>query len=279
MRHQDIILFGGMFVSWQLHLIMLMSPPPQASTSDSRIFDLLFVESAEETRRKKRKMEREALPHMRNICGHESPLLPLGPPKDRFGNLCADPNREYVKKLTHMYSWEVIALAELVQKYLEAPRETSWRPTPTLPPGKKRGRPPKYDYINRLQFVLEWLSSGDDVHRRELEYSYSKTAGHEDIKHVLRAINKALEGEIEWPDAAARVSMRATYTGIFFGRGGGAHAARRRRSLSKRLLDITQLRLDTKDSSSGGVSVAGRLDPTQHLAELRVQTLLRAISE
>ncbi len=51
MRPQDILLFGGMVVSWQLHLVMLMSPPPQASTFDSRTFDLLFVESAEETSR------------------------------------------------------------------------------------------------------------------------------------------------------------------------------------------------------------------------------------
>ena len=158
---------------------------------------LLQVESNEkEEQRKKRKREHELMDNMQNMVPpHSAPTIPI-PYRNRFGVLMADPNRQYVKRLTHMYSWEIVELAELLKPYISAPRTTSWRPTPKNPPGLKRGKPPKYDPINRLLFTLEWLSSGSDIIRSEIENSYSKTSCHEDLKHVLRAINTGLADHI-----------------------------------------------------------------------------------
>ena len=107
--------------------------------------------------RKKRKRELDERPNMQNLCCRflGKPQLPL-PYRDRFGNLCADPNRNYCKKLTHMYSWEILELAEILKEQIEKPRATKHKDPPKGKVGF--GRPPKYDYINRLLFVLEWLS-------------------------------------------------------------------------------------------------------------------------
>ena len=100
---------------------------------------LLQVESNEkEEQRKKRKREHELMDNMQNMVPpHSAPTIPI-PYRNRFGVLMADPNRQYVKRLTHMYSWEIVELAELLKPYISAPRTTSWRPTPKNPPGLKR---------------------------------------------------------------------------------------------------------------------------------------------
>lgn len=49
--------------------------------------------------------------------------VPLGPPRDRFGNLCEDPNRKNFKKLTCMCSREFFGLAELVRIYRRPPND------------------------------------------------------------------------------------------------------------------------------------------------------------
>jgi len=122
-------------------------------------------------RRKKRKMENEGIPVMYHLPSTRDgpPVIPI-PHRDRFGKLTEDPNRDYVRKLTHMYSWEIVDLAMKLQPLIEAPRQTSWRKKPKNKPGTKRmGRPPKYDSLNRLLFCLEWLSAGSDGNRAELE--------------------------------------------------------------------------------------------------------------
>lgn len=65
-------------------------------------------------------------------------------------------------------------------------------------PGRKpgKGRPPKFDHINRLLFVLEWLSSGDTGNVAEFETGYAKTSCVEDNKHILKAINRRLKDEV-----------------------------------------------------------------------------------
>ena len=63
-------------------------------------------------------------------------------------------------------------------------------------------------------FVLEWLTSGAEMIRREFEHKFSKTCGHEDIKHILSAICDGLKDEIRWPNAAERRALCATQ-GVF----------------------------------------------------------------
>ena len=179
-------------------------------------WETFFIETDSQKRKKRKKEESEAMPIMKNLFSFTgSPQLPLQY-RDRFGRMTEDPNREYCKKLTHMYSWEILDLAELVKDDIEFARETDWRPNVRNPRNKKtKGRPPKYDYINRLLFVLEWLSDGEKLHKSEFEKGYAKSSVHEDKKHVLKAINRVLADEIRWPNAEERAILRALFPGIF----------------------------------------------------------------
>ena len=176
-------------------------------------------DDSESDRRRKRKLEHEALPFMQNkarVFG--APQLPLES-RDRFGRMVEDPNRNYCKKLTHMYSWEIQDLADLLKEEICAPRQTAWRKKRrnaeqhgNVHPG---GRPPKHNHVNRLLFVLEWLSKGSTGDAEEFETGWSKTSCVEDKKHVLKAINKVLADEVKWPDAEQRREHYSTYSGIF----------------------------------------------------------------
>ena len=119
----------------------------------------------------------------------------------------------YTMKLTHMFSWEIEDLHALCEHLLLKPRQTDWRPKRTHP--SRKGRPPKVNTINRLVYVLEWLSSGDFGNKMEFEMNYSKTSLTEDRYHVLKAICVALKDEIKWPTAAERIVLASKYTGIF----------------------------------------------------------------
>jgi hypothetical protein len=151
---------------------------------------------------------------MKNLFNfRERPIRPLGPGKNRWGQLVEDENREYCKKLTHMYSWEIEGLLELCKDDIEKARETSWRPKPKG--DSKRGRPTKLDTINRLVVVLEWLSSGDFLYKSQVDYNWAKSSVDEDRKHVLKAICKGLRDQIVWPNAAERAELKRSYNGIF----------------------------------------------------------------
>ena len=181
-------------------------------TSTTAIGEMIFVET-ENDRSRKRKREDELRPLMKNLFTfRDKPLVPLGPGKDRWGQMTEDTNRQYCKKLTHMYSWELESILEKCIDGIEGPRYTSWRPTPKG--NSKRGRPPKFDSMNRLVFVLEWLSNGDFLYKSEMEYQYAKSSIDEDRKHILKAICIGLRDEIAWPDAAERIELKSTYNGI-----------------------------------------------------------------
>lgn len=183
-------------------------------SSNSLVANELMFSTTPADRRRKRKFEDEKRSIMKNLFTfREHPQVPLGPAINRFGSLVNDENRDYCKKLTHMYSWEIEELLEKCKPYIEAPRCTSWRPKPKG--DNKRGRKPKYDALNRLVIVLEWLSSGDNLVKMEMEYSYAKSSLDEDKKHVLKAICKALDDQIVWPNAAERVNLSSSYSGIF----------------------------------------------------------------
>lgn len=176
---------------------------------------MLFEENESDRNKKRKAVEQESLPFMKNIYRyHEGPQSPLEY-RDRFGMMTEDINRQYCKKLTHMYSWEIVELAEILKDDIEAPRETSWRPDVINPHESRMGRPPKYDHLNRLLFVLEWLSSGEVGDKAEFEKGYAKTSCVEDKKHILRAINRRLLDEIKWPNPQERIALYASYNGIF----------------------------------------------------------------
>jgi hypothetical protein len=136
---------------------------------------------------------------MRNLFQFRAaPQIPL-PLVDRFSEMTQDGNRHYCKKLTHFYSWEIVAL-EMLQKEIAAARQTSWRPTVVHKGESGHGRPPKLDPLHRLLFVLEWLATGDFGDRQEFTNKY-----------------KVLKDEIKWPTAAEQAAHYATYDGIFKG--------------------------------------------------------------
>ena len=180
-------------------------------------FEELFGES-QELKRRRLKERADELPYMKNLSfrywnGPQAPLVY----RDRYARLIADPGRQYCRKLTHLFDWEILDLAELLKTEIEKPRSISWRPIPRNPQGSKRGRPTKADYISRLCMVLEWLGSEDSGDRAELEYGISKTSIVEDKKHVLKAINICLEDQISWPNAEERWELCLNYVGIFAG--------------------------------------------------------------
>ena len=175
--------------------------------------------SSDAKRRRQFEDEVEEQALMKNFrwipSGRQLPLVY----RDKFGLMTEDPAREYCKKLTHMYSWEILELAELCRAEIEKPRHRS-RNRLRQPNGncvRRTGRPPKADYINRLLYVLEWLSSGATLYKCQFDTGVSKSTIQEDRAHVLKAINTVLANEIRWPDEEERQRLRSGYTGIFEG--------------------------------------------------------------
>ena len=125
----------------------------------------------------------------------ERPQHPLGPITDRWNRLIYDENRMYCKKLTHLYSWEIQALYVLCAEGISKPRGTSWRKPRTQ--RSRKGRPCKASDLNRLVYVLEWLSSGDFGNKMEFEMNWSKTSLTEDRYHILKVICEVLKDEIK----------------------------------------------------------------------------------
>ena len=103
---------------------------------------------------------------MNQVSKFGSPMIPLSY-IDTFENLIQDPNRDYCRKLTHLYSWEIQELADLLKEEIEKPRQTVWRPDVKAPDSSKMGRPPKYDYANRFYIVLEWMSETEGLLKTE----------------------------------------------------------------------------------------------------------------
>lgn len=75
-----------------------------------------FDDNEEDRKRKERQEEDEILPYMRNIYGFQgAPQVPLQY-RDRFGIQVKDPQRNYCVKLSHMFSWEIVDLAHLLNQ-------------------------------------------------------------------------------------------------------------------------------------------------------------------
>jgi len=199
-----LICFVGMVAIFNANLVLAQN------------FVIISNSNLSERQKRKRKQEDyEAMPLMANLYRYrEAGIIPL-PYIDRFGAMCADPGRQYCKKLTHMYDWEIEDLANELSAEISLPRQTSWRPAPAAENPLGSGRKPKHNPLNRLLFVLEWLSSGDTLYSTEFDTGYSKTSLQEDRVHVLKAINKVLADEVSWPDADERIELSSGFTGIF----------------------------------------------------------------
>lgn len=117
--------------------MLIISCLTAVQSTSSAIGNLLIFEASDEVNRRKRKFEDEQRPLMKNLFNfRHSPQAPLGPGRNRFGDLVADENRGYCQKLTHMYSWELEELLDRCEQYIIAPRVTKWRKKPN---GSKKG--------------------------------------------------------------------------------------------------------------------------------------------
>jgi len=170
-------------------------------------------------KRKRREGELEERLIMKNLFAfRESPQRPLGPCADRFGRMTEDANRQYCKQLTHLYSWEISELANLMKAEIEKPRAATMKCREEKRPVKGgKGRPCKVSYVDRLLYVLEWLNTGDTVTRQEFTSSWSRSSCDEDRKHILKAICKVLDDQVRWPTEEERKAHYSTYNGVFVG--------------------------------------------------------------
>jgi hypothetical protein len=176
-----------------------------------------IISTINRVKSKKRKYYDEDLadlPLMRNKCifVREGPQEPLEY-VDRLGRVMEDVNRNYSRKLTHMFSWEFYELAELLKDEINRPRCTRHKPQPKF--HGKSGRKCKYNYQERLLFVLEFLNTGNTLDRQEFDNSYARTSCDEDLYHILKAINIVLADEVRWPTEEERRDLYRNYSLIF----------------------------------------------------------------
>ena len=110
---------------------ILLAAYSVASTTLYSAMEDIGYESIQDKKRK-RELEDENRPLMKNLffLFPEGPQSPLGPHTNRWNKMKHDENRQYCKKLTHMFSWEILRLFEMCKNEIAAPRETSWRAPP-----------------------------------------------------------------------------------------------------------------------------------------------------
>ncbi len=120
-------------------LLLTVTALTQYSTATSLALLILVDESGSKERiRKKKKREQESRNIMENLLTeHSPPAFPI-PYEDRFGRMSLDPARQYTKELASLFWWEIEELADLLEPFISAARETHWRPKPKNPIGKNR---------------------------------------------------------------------------------------------------------------------------------------------
>ena len=176
------------------------------------IDEVFIADSPAESRRKRKRKERLDSQFKRNVRPTFGPpeisLQPI-PVLDR---ILADPNRNYMQKICHLYAWQFFALAERLKPLIERPRI---RPDGTRP--IKTGPSCRHDYLHRLFFTLSWLNSGNYYRTTESEVGWGKSSLQEDNKHILIAIMEGLEDQVAWPNAFRRAELALVHDGIFRG--------------------------------------------------------------
>jgi hypothetical protein len=131
-----------------------------------------------------KKRRREAAPYKRNVSINFGPPETMLQPVHILEGLLQDDNREYIKKITHLHSWQFFLLSDCLKDLIERPHDNN--------ESLKVGPTTKFDHHHRLFFVLKWLNDGN-YHRTREEFGWSKSSLQCDLEHVLRAIVEGLD--------------------------------------------------------------------------------------
>eukprot|EP01040_Poterioochromonas_malhamensis_P006627 gene6627-7139_t len=165
-----------------------------------------FDKEEEEKRRKRMKIEKEELNLMKNKFHIvlEKPL-PLEC-RININDVFHDPARNYCKILTSLYGWEFFALAEKLKPLIESVRGNF---------NQRMGHKIKFNYYNRLYFVLFWLATGLEYKQMEFFFGWSSTNWEREIRHILCCIIRGLDNFLQWPSSNERQLMADQHTGLF----------------------------------------------------------------
>jgi hypothetical protein len=166
------------------------------------------IPTLHEVRVDKKRM-REAAPYKRNVSTKFGPPETMLQPVHVLESLLHDDNQEYIKKMTHLHSWQFFLLSDCLKDLIERPRDNN--------ESLKVGPTPKFDHHHRLLFVLKWLNDSNFHHTREAEFGWSKTSLQRDLGYVLHAIVEGLDDELQWPVIDHRAELANVYSGIFHG--------------------------------------------------------------
>jgi hypothetical protein len=130
-------------------------------------------------------------------------------PEHVLEGLLHDDYHEYIKKITHLHSWQFFYLADCLKDLILRPRDNNQ--------SVKVGPAVKHNHHHQLFFALKWLNDGNFHRTREAEFRWSKTSLQCDLEHVLHAIVEGLDDELQWPGVDHRAELANVYTGIFHG--------------------------------------------------------------
>ena len=159
--------------------------------------------------RVEKKRKREVAPYKRNVSVRSGPPETMLEPVRVLEGLLQDDNHEYLRKITHLHSWQFFLLTDRLKDLILRPRDNKQ--------SAKVGPAVKHDHHHRLFFALKWLNDGNFHRTREADFGWSKTSLQRDLEHVLRAIVEGLDDELQWPGADRRAELANVYPGIFHG--------------------------------------------------------------
>jgi hypothetical protein len=108
-------------------------------------------------------------------------------PEHVLEGLLHDDYHEYIKKITHLHSWQFFYLADCLKDLILRPRDNNQ--------SVKVGPAVKHDHHHQLFFALKWLNDGNFHRTREAEFRWSKMSLQHDLEHVLHAIVEGLDDE------------------------------------------------------------------------------------
>jgi hypothetical protein len=163
-------------------------------------------------RKKLLKRKRELAPYKRNVSYRYSPPTNRLVAKNCLAEILNDPDRAYMKSVTHLHEWQFFVLSEKLKDLILRPRLRSDGTRPEV-----HRKPAKFDHHHRLFFVLRWLNDGLFYRSREADTGYAKSSVFEDLVHVLQAIVEGLHEHLTWPDENRRRELAAVFPGILNG--------------------------------------------------------------
>jgi hypothetical protein len=75
--------------------------------------------------------------------------------KNCLAEILNDPDRAYMKSVTHLHEWQFFILSKKLKDLILRPRLQIDGTRPEV-----HCKPPKFDHHHRLFFVLRWLNDG-----------------------------------------------------------------------------------------------------------------------